>query len=56
MLRGLIYRRRKGLKRRKVVDAKEQSMQEGVAHIRLGEGRSLWVQGELIIFKNTSER
>ncbi len=50
------YRRRKRLERRKIVDTKEESMQEGVAHVRPGEGRSLWVLGELITFKTTSER
>ena len=56
MPRGMSYRRRKGLERRKVVDAKEERMQGGFAHVRPGEGRSLWVLGELITFKTTSER
>jgi mannose-6-phosphate isomerase-like protein (cupin superfamily) len=50
------YRRRKGLERRKIVDAEEESIQEGVAHVRPGEGRSLWVFGELVTYKTTSER
>jgi mannose-6-phosphate isomerase-like protein (cupin superfamily) len=41
---------------RKIVGTKEEGMQEGIAHVRRGEGRSLWVLGELITFKTTSER
>jgi quercetin dioxygenase-like cupin family protein len=29
-------------------------MQEGVAHVRPGEGRSLWVLGELVTYKTAS--
>ena len=38
------------------MDPKEESLQEGIAHVRPGEGRSLWVLGELITYKTTSER
>ena len=38
------------------MDAKEESMQEGVAHLRPDEGRSLWVLGELATYKTTSEQ
>ena len=38
------------------MDAKEERMQEGVAHVRTGEGRSLWVLGELATYKTTSEQ
>ena len=38
------------------MDAKEEGMQEGVAYVRPGEGRSLWVLGELVTYKTTSEQ
>jgi quercetin dioxygenase-like cupin family protein len=41
---------------RTIVDTKEENLQEGFAHVRPGEGRSLWVLGELITLKITSER
>ena len=31
-------------------------MQQGIAHIPPGEGRSLWVLGELVTYKTTSEQ
>ena len=38
------------------MDADEESMQEGFAHVRPGEGNSLWVLGELVTYKTTSEQ
>jgi mannose-6-phosphate isomerase-like protein (cupin superfamily) len=45
-----------GLERSNIVDAKEERIQGGVAHLRPGEGRSLWVLGELATYKTTSEQ
>jgi mannose-6-phosphate isomerase-like protein (cupin superfamily) len=50
------YLHGKGLKRRETLDAKEERMQGGVAHLRPGEGRSLWVLGELATYKTSSEQ
>jgi quercetin dioxygenase-like cupin family protein len=38
------------------VNTKEERMLQGIAHIPPGEGRSLWVLGELVTSKTTSER
>jgi quercetin dioxygenase-like cupin family protein len=38
------------------VNTKEETMQQGIAHIPPGEGRSLWVLGELVTYKTTSEQ
>jgi quercetin dioxygenase-like cupin family protein len=50
------YRHRKGAGRRNTVDAKEERMQGSIAHLGPGEGRSLWVLGELATYKTTSEQ
>ena len=39
-----------------MVDVEEKGLKRGVAQLLRGEGRSLWVLGELITFKTTSER
>ncbi len=36
------------------MDARGEGMQEGVAHVRPGEGRSMWVLGDLATYKTTS--
>jgi mannose-6-phosphate isomerase-like protein (cupin superfamily) len=38
------------------VETKEEKMEQGVTHIRPGDGRSLRVLGELVTYKTTSER
>jgi quercetin dioxygenase-like cupin family protein len=35
---------------------KEEEVEMGVTHVRPGEGRSLWVLGELVTYKTTSEQ
>ena len=35
---------------------KEEEMETGVTHVPPGEGRSLWVLGELVTYKTTSEQ
>jgi quercetin dioxygenase-like cupin family protein len=35
---------------------KEEEVEMGVTHVPPGEGRSLWVLGELVTYKTTSER
>jgi quercetin dioxygenase-like cupin family protein len=44
------------LERSKIVEAKEERMQGGVAYLGPGEGRSLWVLGELATYKSASEQ
>jgi quercetin dioxygenase-like cupin family protein len=36
--------------------AKEEEVETGVTHVPPGEGRSLWVLGELVRYKTTSEQ
>jgi mannose-6-phosphate isomerase-like protein (cupin superfamily) len=36
--------------------AKEEEVKTGVTHVPPGEGRSLWVLGELVTYKTTSEQ
>ena len=38
------------------MNTKEERMLQGIAHIPPGEGRSLWVLGELVTCKTTSEQ
>ena len=35
---------------------KEEEVETGVTHVLSGEGRSLWVLGELVTYKTTSEQ
>jgi quercetin dioxygenase-like cupin family protein len=38
------------------VNTNVERMPQGIAHMPPGEGRSLWVLGELVIYKTTSEQ
>jgi hypothetical protein len=38
------------------MNTKEERMPQGIAHIPPGEGRSLWVLGEIVTYKVTSAR
>ena len=38
------------------MNTKKDMMPQGIAHIPPGEGRSLWVLGELVTYKTTSEQ
>jgi mannose-6-phosphate isomerase-like protein (cupin superfamily) len=38
------------------LEAKDEQMAEGVAHVMWGEGRSMWIFGELVAYKVTAEQ
>ena len=38
------------------MEAKDERMEEGAAHVMRGEGRSLWIFGELVTYKVTAEQ
>ena len=38
------------------MEAKDEQMEEGAAHVMRGEGRSMWIFGELVTYKVTAEQ
>jgi mannose-6-phosphate isomerase-like protein (cupin superfamily) len=38
------------------LEAKDEQMEEGAAHVMRGEGRSMWIFGELVTYKVTAEQ
>ncbi len=41
---------------REIVETEGETMERGVAHVPPGEGRTLWVLGELVAYKVTSDQ